>query len=448
MKKEQFIAFIEAPASMQAESIALLSRLTQQFPYCQTAQLLLAKALHNENSIGYSDQLKIAAAYASDRKVLYHLIMSKPAASPAENKQEAASSVTLTVPQNDTELLNNLVVRSTLDKEQAETVSKEIEASDKAQDIIEIESPALKKEDITKQEKEAPEEEVKTTALEEQFEKPLTIESLSKEDEQEEKASRLQEPGIEETGNTTDPAAEQESASGKQDEVSVNQSSAEKIQEDRPETVNVESLPLLEKNIIVEAIDASIEREVSENMPFRETEPAEEEASTTEKAESTEAVSDDTTGDEDEGEEFDPNKTYSFTEWLKLSRKAKAKAAEGNDQKKRQEQEKQPEKDQDETRQDKKKQLDDLIDKFIAEEPKISRPSQKQEFFSPVNMARQSVQDDNDFVTETLANIYLKQGSFAKALKAYETLSLKFPEKKLYFAGRIKEIKKIIKEQK
>ncbi len=65
---------------------------------------------------------------------------------------------------------------------------------------------------------------------------------------------------------------------------------------------------------------------------------------------------------------------------------------------------------------------------------------EKAEFYSPVKMARLSVMDDGDLVTETLANIYADQGHYEKAIQAFERLQLKYPEKKIYFAGRIQEI--------
>ena len=50
--------------------------------------------------------------------------------------------------------------------------------------------------------------------------------------------------------------------------------------------------------------------------------------------------------------------------------------------------------------------------------------------------------DQGKFVTETLAEIYLKQALWDKAINAYEVLSLKYPEKSGFFADRIREIKK------
>ena len=81
----------------------------------------------------------------------------------------------------------------------------------------------------------------------------------------------------------------------------------------------------------------------------------------------------------------------------------------------------------------------------IEEETTEEAESNKSQFFSPVKMAKKSLIDKNDFVSETLANIYYAQANYAKALDAYEKLSLKFPEKKTYFASQIEIIKNKIK---
>jgi len=44
-------------------------------------------------------------------------------------------------------------------------------------------------------------------------------------------------------------------------------------------------------------------------------------------------------------------------------------------------------------------------------------------------------------VTETLAKIYALQGNVNKAIRAYEILSLRFPQKSAYFATLIKKLK-------
>ncbi len=83
---------------------------------------------------------------------------------------------------------------------------------------------------------------------------------------------------------------------------------------------------------------------------------------------------------------------------------------------------------------------ENIIDRFIAVNPQISRP--KKEFYNAEDMAKLSEAFDFDFVTETLANIYYEQGSTDMAIKAYEKLSLQNPMKKAYFASLIQKIKK------
>tara|TARA_A100001011_G_scaffold121058_1_gene127768 strand:+ start:4693 stop:5292 length:600 start_codon:yes stop_codon:yes gene_type:complete len=47
-----------------------------------------------------------------------------------------------------------------------------------------------------------------------------------------------------------------------------------------------------------------------------------------------------------------------------------------------------------------------------------------------------------DYMTETLAKIYVKQEKYKEAMKAYKILSLKYPEKISLFANQIKYLKK------
>lgn len=84
-----------------------------------------------------------------------------------------------------------------------------------------------------------------------------------------------------------------------------------------------------------------------------------------------------------------------------------------------------------------------LIDKFIQESPQISPV--KNAFFSPAQMGKMSLVDDDSFVTETLAKIYMRQGDHKKAASAYENLKLKYPEKSIYFANLQKQAEEKLK---
>lgn len=124
-----------------------------------------------------------------------------------------------------------------------------------------------------------------------------------------------------------------------------------------------------------------------------------------------------------EVEELDENATFTFSDWLKH---LPTSAPQGTE-------EKTP-----------RKNINlDLIDKFIQEDPKIK--PKKTEFYSPINMARLSVVDDSDLVSETLALIQVEQGNLEAAIKTYQKLSLKNPEKRTYFANQIKILNQKIK---
>jgi len=81
----------------------------------------------------------------------------------------------------------------------------------------------------------------------------------------------------------------------------------------------------------------------------------------------------------------------------------------------------------------------ELIEKFIREEPKMSAP--RTVFLKPAMPTVQSEMEDAEIVSETLAILYHKQGNTGRSIRVYEKLCLLFPEKSSYFAARIDELK-------
>ncbi len=121
--------------------------------------------------------------------------------------------------------------------------------------------------------------------------------------------------------------------------------------------------------------------------------------------------------------QFEKNETHSFSEWLQLAKIAPI------------------------IREGAEKQINvsselekkfDLIEKFIELNPKI--PQVKDNTSIPTNIAK-SNETPSSIMTETLAQIYLEQKKYTKAIQAYEILILKYPEKSSFFADRIKNIK-------
>ena len=83
------------------------------------------------------------------------------------------------------------------------------------------------------------------------------------------------------------------------------------------------------------------------------------------------------------------------------------------------------------------KEIDNIIKNL--NDRKIS--TEKKNFYNAANAAKNSLKDSQEMNTETLAEIYVKQGNYPKAIEIYEQMMLSNPEKKLFFASRIKYIK-------
>lgn len=357
---------MESPDKLSGNDIMLLSQLVKDFPFFQTAHLLYAKALHNQNSIHYNNQLKVTAAYATDRKVLHRLITKK------NEKAEIAVVIEKIIPETVLPL-----------------TGAENDKFEKA--VVEIVKAEVRENNIV------PVIEIQETAKTEPFQ--------------------------------PQPVSESEI-------IIENKTETEQVAGDEEHPPEIEIIPELEREYLANAADALIELENLYPEPLSEQDhlvPEEEQA----KEKINETIQTDfvlNTPKEKQVEhlpEFDKSKPHSFTEWLKH-----ASAVSEINTEEETEQQKPPE----------TLSAFDLIDKFIKEEPKMTR--NKTEFYSPVNMAKQSVADDITFVSETLAKIYVLQGNYAKALHAYENLRLKYPEKRLYFATQIKNLRKLINQQK
>ena len=98
----------------------------------------------------------------------------------------------------------------------------------------------------------------------------------------------------------------------------------------------------------------------------------------------------------------------------------------------------------------------ELIDKFLeGDEEKITLSlsdedepaADNQQTVKPV-VAGGGKEDETPTFTETLANIYLKQGKYDKALEILKRINLEYPNKNRYFADQIRFLEKIVKHTK
>ena len=86
------------------------------------------------------------------------------------------------------------------------------------------------------------------------------------------------------------------------------------------------------------------------------------------------------------------------------------------------------------------KKKEDVIERFIQTEPQINRGKAIE--YVAGNMAKESLEEDLNLVTETMAKLYVKQGKLDKARKAYKKLIELYPEKSIYFATQLKNLNK------
>ncbi len=115
---------------------------------------------------------------------------------------------------------------------------------------------------------------------------------------------------------------------------------------------------------------------------------------------------------------FSASDSYSFNEWLQLStHKVIGKKLEES--------------------RNKTYKKEDLVDKFIENNPKIKPLSEGKK----ISVSIDEIKQDTELMTETLVKVYLEQNKFSEAIKAYRILTLKYLEKSVFFADQIKKVR-------
>ena len=85
-----------------------------------------------------------------------------------------------------------------------------------------------------------------------------------------------------------------------------------------------------------------------------------------------------------------------------------------------------------------------LIDNFINNSDSRERMTDKETTLKG-DISGKSSEEKEEFMTEAMADLFVQQKYYDKALNVYNKLILKFPQKKTYFAIQIKKVESLIK---
>lgn len=393
MDKQLLYSTIENGHGLRTEE---LEAMVQQYPWFSTAHLLLSKRYFEAHDHRFTEQLQRTALVAADRKVLYQLIHHTP---PPSHPMPVETLAQL-----------------------SEVTIEPVRLRFHAQDVIEFQPAALVDNSAKLVEEILSEEHSPTMAPAEELVSALpdllaraVPESLIPSTHQ-----KPQEPS-EETTTELELEAPVAVKEDNQDEVTTSP------------VVRLKDLDPLQQEALLEAVQSSIELEVGEDVGTASEELAD--APTTfaewmahrakvlsfaEQTKATEQTQVPATQKEDEEESENVSKNTNGDDHSAQARARLAKESTHHPLKPRE------------------GKQEDLIDRFIRLEPRIA-PGKATEYSSG-NLAKESLEEDFSFVTETMAQLFAKQGKLDKARKVYRKLMAEHPEKSVYFAAQLKKL--------
>jgi len=420
MIREQFLKYMRSPDSLDDKSLGELDEIIRDYPYFQTARLLYVRNLKNLDNIKYEDRLKLTAAYATDRKMLYYLLNEEPREITEMQEQddlvvdskeviseESEKAEGQSVPEKEAIKVQEEITVVKDEDEKSETVTMQPEKDPVVQETESAGADMVERQEEKEEELKEEKEEEEKSAIPEEKKEEITIEDKevkevieeeAKEEEKEKTEVQEERKEVEETGEGKTVISAETDRNKKMEQI------ASAIKDKKKESLADEILQRL----------AELKKEKKEKKDQERPEsPAEVKDPGAEIAGREVIAQDAGVSEDDEG-------ISSFSDWLEAASSKKKKDV--------------PEMPDTE-----------LIDRFLKQDHQIKPLITGDE--NQEDISRESVMEQEDFITETLAEIYLQQGFYEKALNAYEKLRLNSLEKSVYFAEQVEKLEKKIKEQ-
>lgn len=93
MNSDKFIEYLERPEELDLDNLREINDVLQEYPYFQTAHMLLVKTLNNLRDLRFNSQLKVSAIHIGNRHILFNLLHEQHIASglsPAKDMPDEA----------------------------------------------------------------------------------------------------------------------------------------------------------------------------------------------------------------------------------------------------------------------------------------------------------------------------------------------------------------------
>ncbi len=444
MNRKDFVNYLHDPSKMSKDKIDELERLVSAYPYFQSARVLLAKKKQEVDPKKGQKYVAKAAVYVTDRVLLKRYLSDKlfflePPPRPSERTVDKKKPVDPKLRQRPTSPAERPVRKpgKPITPEKETTENKLISETPPKSDLDllieevyqDIENLKESKKRFQNWERKFEEEEAVKSAVQKATEpdhgdKEEVVQTSSTKEKEEPEDAGVQEGTSKTTTKEESDSKESEKesvdpvvAKEKVEEAKTDDDSSDHPTEDKAKSTSDVSKKPSETTKKSTRKSTSAKKTTSKKSTSSKTAKSTSTKSTTKKTTKTE---DPKKAEKPTGEEKKTARTKKDDEDQVVSKRSRG-----------------------DRQQDQPVDQKKIISDFIDKEPGIT-PAKKNKTTSENkdDLAETSTRFHADISSEYLAEIYIEQGKYKRAIEIYESLMLKFPEKESFFANRIEQLKK------